>query len=247
MKTFRPLLGILLAAVFSIRPTLANPAFDDLLKSVEKVLGEDGLSENEIAQGLRDALHIGTENAVKKVSQVNGYFGNPDIQIPLPGLIQKTQDLIRFAGYGPELDALLLSMNRAAERAAPEAKAIFWDAIAQMSFTDAKNILQGKDNEATLYFKRKTQTQLGEVFKPIVHSAMSEVGVTRAYQDLDAKMKDTPLVGDLSYDLDEYVTDSALDGLFHVVGEEEKKIRHDPAARVTDLLKKVFGSGTGGK
>jgi hypothetical protein len=232
------------AALFAIQTPLAHSALDDLLKGVEKVLGGKGLSDSEIIQGLKQALEIGTENAVQQVSQLDGYFGNPAIRIPLPGVIQDAEKIVRLAGYGSELDELLLSMNRAAERAAPEAKAIFWDAIKKMSFSDAREILEGRDNEATLYFKDRTSKKLGKTFEPIVHTAMSEVGVTRAYQDLDAKVKDLPLVGDLSYDLDKYVTDGALDGLFHVVGEEERKIRQDPAARVTDLLKKVFDSGS---
>jgi hypothetical protein len=131
-------------------------------------------------------------------------------------------------------------MNRAAERAAPRAKSIFWDAIRNMTFTDARQILDGQDDAATAYFQQKTATQLQEAFQPIVNQAMSEVGVTQAYQSVDRKIRTLPFTQSLSVDLDAYVTDRALEGLFLMLAEEEKKIRRDPAARVTDLLKKVF-------
>ena len=133
-------------------------------------------------------------------------------------------------------------MNNAAERAAPEAKSIFWDAIKKMKIDDAKTILNGRDDEATLYFKDKTYARLQEIFEPIVNESMGEVGVTRAYQDLNAKVEKIPFADSFSLDLDKYVTDGALNGLFQMLAAEEKKIRSDPAARVTDLLKKVFGS-----
>ncbi len=131
-------------------------------------------------------------------------------------------------------------MNRAAEKAAPEAKSAFWDAIKQMSFTDARKILEGRDNEATLYLKDKTFDRLGRTFKPIVHDSMSRIGVTQQYQDLNTKLSSIPFTKTLSFDLDQYVTEGALDGLFYMLAEEERKIREDPAARVNDLLKRVF-------
>jgi hypothetical protein len=133
-------------------------------------------------------------------------------------------------------------MNRAAERAAPEAKSIFRDAITQMSFEDASKILNGRDNEATLYFEDKTSGRLQELFKPIVKDSMGEVGVTRSFQDLNAKAESIPFGKSLSFDLDQYVTDGALKGLFKMLAEQERQIRTDPAARVTDLLQKVFAS-----
>jgi hypothetical protein len=152
----------------------ADAGFQDWLKDAAKKLGgEKGLSEDEIVNGLKQALEVGTSNAVKTVSQTNGYFNNPKIRIPL-------------------VDKFELSMNRAAERAAPEAKAIFWDAIKQMSFADARQILDGPDDAATQYFQDKTASRLQKVFKPITHQAMSEVGVTRYYQSIDDKIKTIP-------------------------------------------------------
>jgi hypothetical protein len=132
-------------------------------------------------------------------------------------------------------------MNRAAESAATEATSLFWDAIKQMSFTDAKKILTGRDNEATLYFQDKTSDKLRTVFKPIINTSMKKVGVTKIYQDLTSSLKKIPFTKIGKTDLDEYVTTKALDGLFIMIAAEEKKIRTDPAARVTDLLKQVFG------
>ena len=215
----------------------------DVLKGLQKgVSGGSSLSNTEIVDGLKEALQIGTGNAVQVVSKVDGYYKNPKIRIPLPDSVQKTEKILRAAGYGSKIDEFELSMNRAAERAAPQAKGLFLDAIKQMTFTDAKKILNGRENEATLYFKDKTSPRLREVSKPIVHQAMGEVGVTKSYQDLDKSARSVPFAGSFTFDLDQYVTDKALDGLFLMVAEEEKKIRQDPVARTTDLLKKVFGS-----
>ena len=229
--------------LFACLPTPAPAGFQDLIKSAREALsGSSGLSETDIVSGLKEALEIGTGNAVGMVSKLNGYYKNPQIRIPLPKKVQKVENLMRTAGFGNQVDDFELSMNRAAERAAPKAKSIFWNAIKQMSFDDAREILDGGDNAATEYFQGKTGDRLRDVFKPIVHDTMSEVGVTRNYQRLADKARVLPFADSINLDLDQYVTDKALDGLFLVLGEEEKKIRQDPAARVTDLLKKVFGS-----
>jgi len=228
--------------VFSYGPQVEAGFQDWLKETVKKVGGEKGLSENEIVNGLKQALEVGTGNAVTMVSKTDGYFKNPKIRIPLPENVEKVENLLRATGFGSQVDKFELSMNRAAERAAPEAKTIFWDAIKQMSFTDARQILDGPDDAATKYFQGKTSGRLQEIFKPITHQAMSEVGVTRNYQSIDDKIKTIPFADRMSFDLDQYVTDKALSGLYVMLAEEEKKIRQDPAARVTDLLKKVFGS-----
>ena len=219
---------------------------NDLLKGLGNIVERNtfgkAVSNGDIIGGLKQALEIGTGNAVTEVSQQDGYFGNPAIRIPLPGTIKKAESLLRLAGYDSQVDAFLMSMNRAAETAAPQAKAVFWDAIKQITFDDARKILQGRDNEATLYFQDKTGATLHQKFKPIIQSTMSEVGVTRYYQDITANVTNIPLIGSSAFDLDSYVTDKALEGLFHMVGEEERKIRRNPTARVTDLLKKVFGN-----
>jgi len=237
---------ILLMALHTVQTPVANAQFDSILKGLKKVFGGRELSETKIIQGLKEALQIGTGNAIREVSGLDGYYRNPKIRIPLPDGVRKVKKLLTVAGYGPKVEAFELSMNRAAERAAPEAKSLFLEGIKQMTFSDARNILRGRDNEATLYFRDKTYHRLHEIFKPIVHSAMSEVGVTRSYQELDTKVRSLPFTDRLRFDLDEYVTNKGLDGLFFILGEEERKIRQDPAARVTDLLKEVFGSRSRG-
>jgi hypothetical protein len=235
-----PILSIFF--VFSVGSQV-NAGFQDWLKETAKKLGgEEGLSEDEIVNGLKQALEVGTGNAVSTVSQTDGYFKNPKIKIPLPENVMKVEKLLRATGFGNQVDEFELSMNRAAERAAPEAKSIFWDAVRQMSFTDARQILDGPDDAATQYFQDKTSGRLQEIFKPITHQAMSEVGVTSYYQSIDDKIKTIPFADRMSLDLDQYVTDKALKGLFVMLAEEEKRIRRDPAARVTNLLKKVFAS-----
>ena len=234
------LIGMLLALVGQ---GVYAQQIGDVLKGLQKgVSGGSSLSNTEIVDGLKEALQIGTGNAVQAVSKVDGYYKNPKIRIPLPNSVQKTEKILRAAGYGSKIDEFELSMNRAAERAAPQAKGLFLDAIKQMTVTDAKKILNGRENEATLYFKDKTSPRLREVSKPIVHQAMGEVGVTKSYQDLEQSARSVPFAGSFTFDLDQYVTEKALDGLFLMVAEEEKKIRQDPVARTTDLLKKVFGS-----
>jgi hypothetical protein len=220
----------------------AASGWDSILDSVKKAVGSSDTGGDEIADGLREALRIGSENAVSDVSVVDGYLGNPDIKILLPEPVEKVEKALRLVGYGDELDAFEVSMNRAAEAAAPQAKAIFWDAVGQMQFEDAKKILNGRENEATLYFKEKTYSRLQEIFKPIVSDSMGNVGVTRQFQDINQQLAEMPFADQLAFDLDQYVTDKGLDGLFHMLALEEKKIRQDPAARVTDLLKKVFGN-----
>jgi hypothetical protein len=244
MKIFRYLLPVLpvILVIFYVHLGF-SAGLSDLLKGAQESIGsKGGLSNDEIIQGLKEALQVGTEKAVVLVSKPDGFYQNPDIKIPLPESVQKAEKLLRVTGYGEKVDNFELSMNRAAERAAPEAQSIFGDAIKQMTFDDAKKILNGRDNEATLYFEDKTSNRLQEAFKPIVQDAMGEVGVTRSFQDLNAKAESMPFGKSLSFDLDQYVTDGALKGLFKMLAEEEKQIRTQPAARATDLLKKVFAS-----
>lgn len=213
----------------------------DLLKSV-KLPAKEGSSDNTtVASGLKEALAIGTGNAVTSVSKMDGYFGNKMIKILMPEKIQTVANALGKLGYQKQVDDFVLSMNRAAEKAAPKAKEIFIDAIKQMSFEDAKKILNGGDTAATDYFKSKTSKKIFAVFKPIVSSSMNEVGVTKSYNEMIGKYTSSvPFAKKESLDLDTYVTNKASDGLFYMVGQEEKKIRTDPTARVTDLLKKVF-------
>jgi Protein of unknown function (DUF4197) len=220
---------------------MAHAGWSDFLKDLKAtVTNDEGLTNSEIVDGLKQALSVGTQKAVTYVSKTDGYFGNPQIKIPLPEKIQKAGNLLRTVGFGEEVDAFELSMNRAAEKAAPEAVDIFKSAITRMSFSDARQILKGPDDAATAYFKGATLGRLQETFKPIIQKAMAEVGVTRHFQNLNRKLATIPFADRLSFDLDQYTTDKGLEGLFYMLAREEKKIRQNPTARVTDLLKKVF-------
>jgi hypothetical protein len=244
MKPIRLVIMGMLLVMFAIHTPAAYAAekSGNVLTGILDAFKGKKLDESKIVQGLKEALEIGTANAVKAVSKVDGFYKNPQIKIPLPETVQKAESVLRAVGYGPKIDELSLSMNRAAEKAAPKAKALFWDAVKAMTFEDARQILKGSDDAATRYFEGKTRGQLQQLFSPIVHKTMTEVGVTRTYQQLYAKVNTIPYAGRLNLDLDAYVTGKALDGLFYMVAEEERKIRKDPAAQVTQLLKEVFGS-----
>jgi hypothetical protein len=238
MKTSRAIVASLAVLV------LAVPAWgqlDQMLKGLGGLVPQSGPSDAKIASGLKEALQVGTQNAVNLTGKTDGYFANQAIKILMPEKLRTLETGLRAVGYGPKVDEFVLSMNRAAERAAPSAKQIFWDAIAAMSFDDARKILSGGETAATEYFRGKTTDKLTTAFRPIVEQATNEVGVTRQYKDLVGRYQAIPFAKSESLDVDGYVVDKALAGLFHVVGEEEKKIRTNPAARVTDLLKEVFG------
>lgn len=228
-------------AIFLCSATLTHAGLLDNVIKGSGASSTGGSDDSTIASGLKEALSIGTEKAVGSVSQLDGYFGNQMIKILMPEKIQKVADVLRKVGYEKEVDEFVLSMNRAAEKAAPQAMSFFVDAIKGMTFEDARGILNGGDTSATEFFKNKTHDKIYNAFKPIISSSMDEVGVTRSYKEMMGKYESIPFMSKESVDLDHYVTTKAMDGLFYMVGREEKKIRTDPAARVTDLLKSVFG------
>jgi hypothetical protein len=238
-KTF---LSMLLIFAVLVCGAHAGP-LDDLLKGLQLPGGAGGKEPdlNTTVSGLKEALSIGTENAVKSVSKLDGYFANQLIKILMPEKIQKVADVLSKVGFQKQVDDFVMSMNRAAERAAPQATQLFVKAIKQMTFDDARKILKGGDTAATDFFKGKTSGDLYTAFKPIISGSMDKVGVTRSYKEMMGKYEALPFMDKQSVDLDHYVTNKALDGLFAMVGQEEKKIRQDPAARVTDLLRSVFG------
>lgn len=204
-------------------------------------LGLGKKSNGKIADGLKEALRIGAANAVGITGRVDGYFLNEAIKILLPEPLRKVERALRIAGFGKKLDELVLGMNRAAEAAAPFAKDIFGNAIRQMTFADAAKILKGGDTAATDYFREKTTPELTTLFRPPVAKVMGEVGVTQQFSQFFRQISRLPFLKIDSLDLEGYVVERALFGLFHVLGQEETKIRRDPAARVTGLLKEVFG------
>ncbi len=219
--------------------------FEELSKKIgayEKPAAKSPLPDAKLASGLKEALQVGTGNAVNSTGRVDGYFGNPAIKILMPEKMRTLEKGLRTVGYGPQVDEFILSMNRAAEKAAPAAKKIFLDAVTQMTFDDVRKIFSGGDTAATDYFKTKTGGDLAKAFRPIVAKATSEVGVTQKYKQLVGQAQSIPFVKTESLDIDQYVVGKALDGLFYQLAQEEKNIRKNPAARVTNLLKEVFGS-----
>ena len=212
-----------------------SPQFDKIFRGLGRP------KEDKTGLGLKEALSIGIENTVQLLGRPDGYFRNELVKILLPPQLKTVERAMRLAGLSGVLDQFVQSMNRAAEAAAPFAKEIFVSAIKQITFDDARRILTGSDTAATEFFQTKTSSRLSELFKPVVQKTMSEVGVTNQYQTLTSRLKMIPFVKAESLDLDQFVVDQAMRGLFFTLGEEEKKIRTNPAARVTSLLKEVFG------
>jgi hypothetical protein len=173
---------------------------------------------------------------------VDGYFKNPEIKIPFPPDVKKVETRIRQIGLGDEVDKFIMTLNRGAEDAAKEAKPIFITAIKSMTIQDAWGILKGEENAATQYLQRTTSSQLKEKFKPVIHNSLEKVNATKYYGDIVGTYNKIPLVEKVNPDLDDYATDKAIEGLFIMIAKEEKKIREDPVARTSALLKKVFGS-----
>ncbi|HRN72091.1 MAG TPA: DUF4197 domain-containing protein [Ginsengibacter sp.] len=200
-----------------------------------------GLSTSEIASGLKEALRVGTDTATKSLSAVNGFFSNAAVKVLMPPEAQKVEKTLRDIGMGKLVDNAILSMNRAAEDASKFAGNIFWDAIRQMTIQDAIGILKGGDFAATDYLKRHTTSQLTAAFKPVVEKSLVKTDATKYWTDVFTvynRFSTNPV----NTDLTAYVTEKALAGIFHEIGLEEQKIRKDPVARVTEILRKVFGS-----
>jgi hypothetical protein len=219
--------------------------FSSMAKSLlQQPAAQSALSDSDIAAGLKQALAKGTHTAVSQLGRADGFWGDPRFRIPLPGAVQKLETMLQSAGMGSQLDQLHLSFNRAAEQAVPVAADVFSEAVQKLTLNDVRGILNGPPDAATQYFKRTTSDTLTARFKPIVASVTAKVGLAQQYNNLmsSAGPMTSLLGGGQSADLNGYVTQKALDGLFLRVGDEEKAIRTDPAARTTDLLKKVFGS-----
>lgn len=203
--------------------------------------GDAGASRSQVASGLKEALRIGTERAVASTSRPGGFLDDARLRIALPDGLATTARAARMVGFGAQVDALEVTMNRAAERASAEATTVFWDAVAKMTIPDAMGILNGGDDAATRYFRNATEQTLRARFEPVVTGAMQQVGVYQAYDGLAARYGALALVGDPKAMLNDHVTSETLDGLFSVLAREEKRIREDPAARTTALLREVFG------
>ncbi|HSQ78715.1 MAG TPA: DUF4197 domain-containing protein [Nitrospirota bacterium] len=237
----RRIVAVILMSCLFCTPLAYAGLMDQVREYREKRQGAGGEPDtNTVIAGLKEALSVSAKNGVTTVSKADGYFGNQLIKIPVPENIHKTEKMLRRMGLDKEVDAFILSMNRAAEKAAPQALSFFTEAVKGMSIPDAVKILHGSDTAATDFLKSKTYDKIYVAFKPVVSSAMNDVGVTHSFKQMMDKARTIPLLKREAVDLDHYVTFKALDGLFVVVGQEEKKIRKDPAARVTELLRTVF-------
>jgi hypothetical protein len=241
---------------FVVAAAFAANAQKGLLGGINKALGKDSakvsavisqnsggkvsLSNDDIIKGLKEALTIGTDSSSKKLNRINGFFSDAAIKILMPDEAKKAEKTLRNFGMSALVDKAILSMNRAAEDAAGGISVIFWDAIKQMSVKDGLSILRGNDFAATEFLKKNTSASLAEKMRPVIKASLDKVNATQYWKDVFNaynKFSKQPI----NTDITAYVTGKAMDGIFHEIGLEEQKIRKDPAAQVTDLLKKVFG------
>lgn len=236
MKTFYQFAA---AAVVCAGLAAAAPQWDRLFR---KPASRAALKDDKIVAGLKEALRVGADNSVTRTGRLDGFFGNAAIRILLPEPVRRVEKVLRATGMGPKLDEFDLSMNRAAENAAGQANGIFVDAIRRMTIEDGRRILTGGDTAATEFLKARTTESLTVAFRPIVQQAMEKVEVTRRYKQLTGGLPGALFGRRDAFDLDSYVVARTLDGLFFVIGEEERKIRKDPLAQVSVLLKEVFGA-----
>lgn len=205
------------------------------------------LSERDAASGIKEALAQGVDRSIRQLGKPDGFFRDQAVKILVPEKLRRTADLARQLGAGKRVDAFELSMNRAAEKAVPAAATILSDAVRQMTLQDAIGLVRGGDTSATDFFRRTSEDALYAAFRPIVEQQTAAVGVTQKYKDFTKKAGGNELAsallggGSKNLDLDDYVTREAIDGLFHVIAEQEKQIRRNPASRTTDLLRRVFG------
>ena len=225
-------------------PFVATNSNAQFLKKAKSFIDQNasGLSEDDAARGIKEALEKGTNSGVEIVSKVDGYFGDPQIKIPFPPDAQVIESKLRAIGLGDKVDEVVLTINRAAEDAAKEAKPIFVAAIRNMSIRDAINIVKGEDDAATQYLKRNTSVELNAKFQPVIKNSLDKVNATKHWEEVITTYNKIPFVKKMNPDLTAYVTQKAIDGLFVMIAKEEKKIREDPMARTTELLKKVFGN-----
>jgi len=219
------------------------PALPDLPALPSLSRGSPALSQDQLVRGLKEALGNGLDHAVASLGREQGFLTNLNVRIPIPPKLQTVEKTLRSLGQQRVADHFVETMNHAAEQAVPAAAVVFKDTLQKMTVADARRILSGSSNAATLYFRENTHAELTRKFLPIVQKATEGAGTTAAYKQVSDKLRLAgPFVRMPNMDLDAYVTEKALDGLFTLVAEEEQRIRENPAARTTDLLKSVFGS-----
>jgi hypothetical protein len=241
VQTLKMLVLVIIGATLCSAQTQLSDIWNKANQTASSAnLGTAGLSSNKISAGLKEALTVSTGKAVATTGKPDGFLKNEAIRILLPDKLRSVGKGMRLLGMGSQMDELEVGMNRAAEQATPQAKQIFLNALSKMTFDDARKILSGGETAATEYFKRQTFAQLTTAFKPVVHNSLVKVGVVKQY---NAIMQNSVAgsLGGQNFNLDNYVVGKTLDGLFYMLGQEEKKIRKDPAAQTTSLLKEVFG------
>lgn len=231
---------ILLTLLFSTLFSKAQVNFNSVINTINSTLGS-GLSNQEITQGLKEALNVGSKNATDKASQLDGFYKNNLIKIPFPKEAREMRSTLLKMGMKKQVEDFEKQLNRAAEDASKKAAPIFVSAVTKMTINDGLTILRGKDDEATQYLKRTTTSDLTREFKPIISSSLQKVQITKYWKPLVTTYNKLPFVKKMNPNLDDYVTGRATEGLFILVAQEETKIRKDPAARISDILKKVFG------
>lgn len=229
-------IGLTVAAVSLLTPSC------DMVIALPDIQTNLPLTEAEVSSGLKEALKVGIRNAVVQTSADNGFYGNSLIKIPFPEEAQRVKDALNNIGMGSLVQDFEESMNHAAEKASAEATDIFVDAITQMTIQDAMGILNGEDDAATAFLRRTTETRLTNAFRPIIDNALQQGNVTQYWNQITTRYNQIPFVNQVNTDLTGYVTEAALDGLFVMVAQEEKEIRENPQARVSQILKRVFGS-----
>ncbi|MCG8688045.1 MAG: DUF4197 domain-containing protein [Desulfobacterales bacterium] len=238
---------LMVALIWQLPAWAGNSWLDQGSKLLESFGGSEkvvesttGLSTEDIIAGLKQALEKGSQAVVSQLGTADGFNLDEAIHIPLPDSLATVKSLMDKAGLGSYTDEVELKLNRAAEAATPKAKALFMDAITQMSFEDAKAILDGPDDAATQYFREKMSPGLVDAFTPVVDDTLEEVGAVQAYDQMMGQYKTLPFVPDVKGDLTGHAVDKAMDGIFYYLAKEEKAIREDPAKRTTELLQKVF-------
>lgn len=250
MKTIFLLIACIIFFSFSSSSQDLDKMLNDAQKNAQKEIDKHtkkykkkkGLTNDEVIRGLREALNVGTNNSTAAASKADGFYKNPLIFIPFPPEAEKIKNTVINLGMQKQVDEFVTTLNRAAEEASKEAAPVFLNAIKGMSISDGFSILRGADNAATEYLKNKTSADLNLKFTPIVKNAIGKVQVTKYWNPIITTYNKIPGVEKQNPNLDQYITAKALEGLFKLIAGEEKKIRTDPVARISDILKKVFGS-----
>ncbi len=247
IHTMKIIIKVLAVALLTPLVSCSQIDFNKIGKDISKevdntVKGKKPLTNDEIIAGLKEALNVGSNNASASASKADGYFKHPVIKIPFPPEAQQMESKLRALGMNKQVDDFVMTINRAAEEAAKQAAPVFIDAVKQMTITDGLQILKGSDTAATGYLRKTTSPRLHDGFKPVIKTATQKVDVTKYWNPLITTYNKIPFVTKMNPDLEEYITQRALTGLFYLVSQEETKIRKDPMARVSDILKRVFGN-----